>query len=136
MKKQFINPDGLHKPPIYSHVVSVSGGTTVYIAGQIALDVDGKLVGAGNLQAQAGQVFENLRIALEAAGATFADVVKLNMFVVNYSPDDLPALRAALTAYLPETDRPVSTLVGVTSLAREDLLIEVEAIAVVGDPGN
>ncbi len=136
MKKQFINPDGLHQPPIYSHVVTVSGGTTVYIAGQIALDAAGNLVGVGDLHAQAKQVFENLRIALEAAGASFADVVKLNMFVVNYSPDDLPALRAVLTDYLPKTNRPVSTLVGVTSLAREELLIEVEAVAVVSNPGS
>jgi enamine deaminase RidA (YjgF/YER057c/UK114 family) len=109
----------------------VTGGTTVYIAGQIALDIGGNLIGAGDLHAQAVQVFKNLQIALESAGATFSDVVKLNMFVVNYSPDDLPALRAVLTEYLPETNRPVSTLVGVTSLARDGLLIEVEVIAVV-----
>ena len=73
------NPPTLSKPTGYTHVVEVSGATrTVYISGQIAYDKDGKVVGAGDMKAQAEQVFENLETALTAAGATFADVVKMN----------------------------------------------------------
>ena len=112
----------------YSHVVTATG-RMVFVSGQIALDKEGKLVGPGDLRAQAAQVFENLKAALAAAGATFADIVKQNTYIVNFAPEMLPALREARAAYFPAENPPASTLVGVTSLAMEGLLIEVEAIA-------
>lgn len=129
--KERLNPRGLSQPRGYSHVVAVRGGKTVYIAGQVALDEKGELVGRGDLKAQAQRVYENLRVALRAAGADFDDVVKLNTYVVNYRPSMLDTLRAVRGAFMGEVAVPASTLVGVAALAREGMLIEVEAVAVV-----
>jgi enamine deaminase RidA (YjgF/YER057c/UK114 family) len=80
-KIQFVNPPELAPPPGYSNVVEVSGSRLVFIAGQTALDRDGNLVGANNLEAQADQVFRNLGYALKAASCTPRDLVKLTVFV-------------------------------------------------------
>jgi len=129
--KERANPRGLAQPRGYSHVVAVRGGKTVFISGQVALDEKGELVGKGDLKAQAQRVFENLRVALQAAGADFDDVVKLNTYVVNYRPAMLDTLRAVRSSFIGEVAGPASTLVGVQSLAREGFLIEIEAVAVV-----
>ncbi len=84
MPKQFINPAGLSNPGTYTHVVVADAGKTVYISGQVALDANGQIVGQGDLRAQTRQVFENLRIGLVSVGATFADVIKMNTYIVNY----------------------------------------------------
>jgi enamine deaminase RidA (YjgF/YER057c/UK114 family) len=125
------NPAGLRTPTGYTHVVSVSGGRTLYIAGQVAYNEKGEVIGKGDLRAQARQVFENLRLALAGAGATFKDVVKWNTYVVNYKPEDLPALREIRAEALKDVTPPASTFIGVQSLANPDFLIEIEAIAVV-----
>jgi enamine deaminase RidA (YjgF/YER057c/UK114 family) len=128
---EHLNPAGLQTPSGYTHVVTARGGKTVYIAGQIAADAAGNVVGKGDLVAQARQVFANLRTALAAAGATPADLVKINWYVVDYKSDMLAALRGARAAFLGDAKPPASTFVAVTRLAREDFLIEIEAIAVV-----
>ncbi len=125
------NPAGLRTPTGYTHVVSVSGGRTLYIAGQVAYNVQGEIVGKGDLRAQARQVFENLRLALAGAGASFKDVVKLNTYVVSFKAEDLPVLREVRAEALKDVTPPASTLVGVQALANPDFLIEIEAIAVV-----
>jgi len=130
-QKKFVNPDGLYKPTTYTHVVSVEGGRTVFIAGQVAFNAKGEVVGKGDLRAQATQVYENLRTALAAAGATPADIVKANTYVVNLNPEALNVIREVRSKYFPTQNPPASTLAGVTSLANPDLLIEVEVIAVV-----
>jgi enamine deaminase RidA (YjgF/YER057c/UK114 family) len=123
------NPPTLSTPTGYTHVVTVTGPSkTVYIAGQLALDKDGKLVGGGDMKLQAEQVYKNLQAALAAAGATFKDVVKLNAYTTDIS--QLPAIRDVRARYLGET-QPASTLVEVVHLARPEYLIEVEVIAVV-----
>jgi enamine deaminase RidA (YjgF/YER057c/UK114 family) len=124
------NPEGLSPPRGYTHVIMATGRRTVYVAGQVALDAGGNLVGAGDLAAQAGQVFANLRTALAAAGAGPADVVKLTTFVVGYTPEHRAAIAEARAAFLGDAAPPASTLVGVQSLAAEGFLIEVEAVAV------
>lgn len=129
MAKQAINPEGLPAPVgPYAHVVTSPPGKLVFCAGQVALDADGEIVGAGDIVAQTRQVMENLRISLEAAGAGFADVVK----VVNYitDVDDFPRMAEVRREYLSEP-HPVSTLVEVSALMYPELLIEIEAIAVV-----
>jgi enamine deaminase RidA (YjgF/YER057c/UK114 family) len=125
------NPAGLRTPTGYTHVVSVSGGRTLYIAGQVAFNEKGDVVGKGDLRAQARQVFENLRLALAGSGATFKDVVKWNTYVVNFKAEDLPALREIRAEALKDVAPPASTFIGVQSLANPDFLIEIEAIAVV-----
>ena len=131
---EYLKPEGLAPVTAYSHVVVATPGKIVFIAGQVALDKQGKLVGKDDLKAQATQVFENLKIALAAAGATFDDVVKINWYIKSYKPDVLPTLREVRSTYFNKNaPPPASTLVGVTSLAQDDYLLEVEAIAVVPD---
>jgi len=131
MPKQFVNPPELSQPPGYIHVVTASGGKTIYVAGQTAHNAKGELVGEGDLRAQAIQAFENLKAALAAAGATFADIVKYTTFIVNYTPEVRPLLTEVRSMYLPKQNPPASTLLGIQGLAREGMLIEIEAIAVV-----
>jgi enamine deaminase RidA (YjgF/YER057c/UK114 family) len=115
----------------YSHVVEVRGGRTLYIAGQIAVDKEGNLVGRGDFRAQVKQVFENLKARLEEGGATFKDVVKLNYYLTDAS--GVQALREMRNDYINTENPPASTLVVVKQLVREEYLIEVEAIAVVSE---
>lgn len=124
-----INPQTMHRPTGYSHVAEVTAGRPVFIAGQVALDATGTLVGAGDLRAQARQVFENLKAALAAVGAGFDQVVKLNYYLVDAS--QLPVVREVRDEYLNPRRLPASTAVEVSRLFREDVLIEVEAVAVV-----
>jgi len=95
------------------------------------VDREGKLVGPGDLKTQARQAANNLKLALEAAGATAADIVKTNTYIVNYKQADYSAMREARAELFPSGEPPASTLVGVTSLAVERLMVEMEAIAVV-----
>ncbi len=129
MALEHINPDGISRPTSYTHVVRASGGSTVYISGQVAIDAGGSIVGAGDFEAQARQVFANLRTALAAVGATFDDVAKMNTYIVDYTPEFLPALQAARADTMGEHP-PASTLIGVQALATPELMIEVEAVAV------
>ena len=124
---RFINPETLAKPPSYTHVVEVTGPCrTVYIAGQLGTDRDGNV--ASGFQAQAVQVFENLKAALAAIGATFRDVVKLNSYLADIG--DLPVLREVRADYLNAAALPASTTLAVTEFARPGALLEVEAVAV------
>ncbi len=131
VSNQYLNPAGLSKPTGYTHVVTTQPGKMVYVAGQVALNAKGEVIGKGDLAGQTAQVFENLKTALAAGGATFADVVKLNYYVVNMKPADPAVIREARAKFLPADHPPASTLVGVTALANPDFMIEIEAIAVV-----
>lgn len=122
------NPPSLHKPVGYTHIVEAAPRRTVYISGQVALDPSGALVGAGDLAAQAEQVFTNLRSALAAAGATFEDVAKMTVFMVDAS--QIQVYRDARGRHFTGS-LPASTLVQVVRLARPEWLIEIEAIAVI-----
>ena len=128
---RFINPDGLSKPTGYTHVVIANPGKLVYISGQVALNQKGEVVGKDDLRAQVTQVMENLKTALAAAGATPQDLIKVNYFVVNLKPEQLPIIREVRNKYFSADHPPASTLVGVTALAREDFLIEIEGVAIV-----
>ncbi|MEU6467932.1 RidA family protein [Streptomyces massasporeus] len=121
-------PDGVAAAAQYSHVV-LGTGRFVAIAGQLALDEGGRLVGEGDPAAQARQVFENLGRCLAAAGATFDDVVKLTYFVTDMA--HMPAVRAARAAHIPDDRLPAASAVQVAALVRPEFLIEVEAFAVV-----
>ena len=121
------NPASLSKPNGYTHVVETSGGRTLYVSGQVALDKTGALVGAGDLKAQTRQVFENLRAALADSGGTLDDVVKITIFMTDLS--QIQEFREIRNGYFPR-DLPASTLVQVVRLARPDFLIEIEAVAV------
>ncbi|MEW6731301.1 MAG: RidA family protein [Acidobacteriota bacterium] len=129
---RFINPATLATPTAgYTHVVEVKNGRMIFTAGQVAFDKAGKLVGEGDFRAQTEQVFENLKAALEAVGATFTDVIKLNYFITDAS--DLLAIREIRDRHVNTNQPPASTLVVVKRLAREEFLVEIEAIAVLSE---
>jgi enamine deaminase RidA (YjgF/YER057c/UK114 family) len=130
-KPKFHNPSGLSKPPGYSHVVEVTGPTRmIYLAGQLGLDIDGNVVGApGDFRAQATQAFENLKIALQAAGAGFGDVVKITNYLTDIS--HLSIFREVRDKYVNVAAPPASTTVQISKFAREGALFEIDAIAMV-----
>jgi enamine deaminase RidA (YjgF/YER057c/UK114 family) len=130
--KEFSSPDTLMPPAGYSHIAKVNRGTTVYLAGQVSSDASGKLIGEGNFELQAEQVFANLKIAVEAAGGTMADIVKLNIYLVaEVDQSEVPKLRAIRDRYVNVASPPASTLVVVTRLARPGWLLEIEAVAAI-----
>ena len=130
---KLLNPPGLFQPSTFSQLATVSDGKLVLISGQTARDAQSNLVGKGDLRAQTVQVFENIKVALQSVGADFDDVAKLTTFVVNLKPADRTMIAEVIASYFPPGRRPAHTFVGINALAVEDLLIEIEAIAVVTD---
>jgi len=126
--KRFLSPKTLPPPFGYSHVVDAPAGRVIYVSGQVPLDAAGQLVGEGDLETQARQVFENLTVALAAAGASWADVVKLSFFVVDVA--QIGSVRQVRDEYVNTRQPPASTLIEVSRLFRDDVLIEVDAVAV------
>ena len=114
--------------PAYSHVVSVSGGRTVYIAGQLARDLEGNIVGPGDMRAQMEQTFKNLDACLKVAGATWADVVKTNTYVTDY---EAFAKHSDVRMRYFGVASPTSTTVQISRLAQPEAMVEIEMIAVV-----
>ncbi|MFJ8805859.1 RidA family protein [Streptomyces sp. NPDC102490] len=121
-------PEGVAPAAQYTHVV-LGTGRFVAVSGQLALDEDGGVVGAGDPAAQARQVFENLRRCLASAGATFDDVVKLTFFVTDMA--HMGAIRAARAEHIPDDRLPAASAVQVGALVRPEFLMEIEAFAVV-----
>jgi enamine deaminase RidA (YjgF/YER057c/UK114 family) len=133
MPKEHINPKSLF-PSVehgFSQIVTAQAGKTVYISGQTTWDAEKRIVGGKNLGEQARQALRNIRTAVEAAGGTLTDVVSVRIYVVNYKPEDAGPIGEAFGEFFPGDGPPASTLIGVSSLAVGDFLIEVEAIAVV-----
>jgi enamine deaminase RidA (YjgF/YER057c/UK114 family) len=125
-----INPEDLPSPKTYTHVIVATGSRLVFIAGQVAEDRQGNLVGPGDLAVQARQAFANLGRALAAGGAQPKQVTKITIFAVNYRDEYLPAIEEGRMALFGD-HKPADTLVGVEALAHPGCLIEVEAIAVI-----
>ena len=127
------NPDGLPKPEVYRQMSVATGSRLVFLAGQVARDAEGNPIGAGDLAAQVEQAYLNIATALAAVGGTFDDVAKLTVYIVDWSPEKLPQLgegvgRAAAKLGV-DPVKPI-TLLGVAALGEPDLLVEVEATAV------
>ncbi len=131
MRTRFLNPPTLCPTHGWTHVVTVTGGKTVYVSGQVSVNERGEVVGKGDLKAQTEQTFKNLEHALAVAGATFNDVVKTNLYVVGLKPEQVPIIREVRARYVNAEHPPVSTLVGVQALVGADWLIEIEAVAVI-----
>ncbi|HEX5548502.1 MAG TPA: RidA family protein [Ktedonobacterales bacterium] len=131
MAHRYINPPTLAHPTGYTHVVEATGVRTVFISGQVALDSSGNIVGQGDMRAQAQQVFENLHVALRTVGSGFRDVVKLTYFIVDMT--QMPVVREVRDQFIHPEQLPASTAVEIRRLAREEFLLEVEAIAVLGE---
>ncbi|HZR80037.1 MAG TPA: RidA family protein [Candidatus Binatia bacterium] len=128
MSKHVINPPGMPAPSGYSYAVK-KPGTPVFIAGQVALDASGKLVGPGDPAAQAEQVMKNLKTVVEACGGTMADLVKTNVYVTDASYRS--AVVEARKRWFTDGAPPASTYVVITALAVPELLIEIEAVAMI-----
>src|SRR5262245_15518445 len=131
MPAEFLNPSSLCPTFGWTHVVTVSGGKTIYISGQVGINEKGEVVGKGDLKRQTEQAFENIRLALAAAGANYRHVVKTNLYVVGLRPEHIPIIREVRSRYVWREHPPSSTLVGVSALVGPDWLIEIEAVAAV-----
>jgi len=131
--RRHISPPGLFSTEglSFTHVVTSSPGTTVYISGQTAWEPERQIVGGADLRLQAEQALKNLSTALDAAGASPADVVFVRVYVVDYRREHAAVLSPMLAAFFAGAPLPASTWVGVQSLAVPDFLIEIEAIAVI-----
>ncbi len=130
---RFSNPSTIAKPlSTYSQMAEVTGGKTIYIAGQVAVDASGQLVGANDFRSQVEQVFKNIKAAIEAAGGDMSSLVKTNYYCAEaVDPSQIPALREIRDKYINIAVPPTSTFVVVKRLARPEYLLEVEAVAVV-----
>jgi enamine deaminase RidA (YjgF/YER057c/UK114 family) len=134
MSITLVNSPGLPRIDAYRQVSVATGGRLVFIAGQVAWDADGATVGAGDLAAQVEQCYLNVGTALAGVGATFADVAKLTVYVVDWTPDKMPLFLAGATrafAKLGITPTPPATLLGVAALHIPEHLVEIEATAVI-----
>ncbi|WP_067793440.1 RidA family protein [Actinomadura formosensis] len=129
-----VNPDGLPKVDLYRQVSVATGSKLVFMAGQVARDADGGKVGEGDFAAQVEQCYLNVGTALAEAGASFDDVVKLTVYIVDWTPDKMPLFAegvARAAAKLGVTPVAPLTGIGVAALAEPDLLVEIEATAVI-----
>jgi enamine deaminase RidA (YjgF/YER057c/UK114 family) len=134
MAVTLVNPDGLPKPEVYRQMSVATGSRLVFLAGQVARDAEGNRVGEGDLAAQVERCYLNIATALAEVGASFDDVAKLTVYVVDWTPDKLPLLgegvaRAAGRLGV-DPVKPI-TLLGVAALGEPDLLVEVEATAII-----
>ncbi|HEX6762786.1 MAG TPA: RidA family protein [Gaiellaceae bacterium] len=126
MPRQILNPDTIHPPAGYSHIVNATGSRLAFVAGQAALDRDFSVVGEGDLGAQTRQVMANLRLALDELGAGWEDVVKATVYTTQ--PYEYETIGRAMAEALGGAAPPAQVIAGVTGLALPELLIEIELV--------
>jgi enamine deaminase RidA (YjgF/YER057c/UK114 family) len=131
VKVERINPDTVYGSQALSKMMTVEGGKLVQTSGMTAMDLEWNLVGKGDLKVQAAKVYENIRLTLEAIGATPADVIMQRLYVVDLKPDDRPIVQEAMKNFYGDGLRPNSALVGVSGLAMEGMLIEIDVTAAI-----
>jgi 2-iminobutanoate/2-iminopropanoate deaminase len=133
MKKEIINPEGVEKPRhphVFSQGIKISGGSILFLAGQVPVDADGKTVGLGDVRAQARQVLENMKRIVEAAGGSLRDVAKLTVYLPDMSKPIREEIWEVRNQYFTEP-APCSMAIGVKGLASPDWYLEVDAWAVI-----
>ena len=132
MSKEHVNPQTLFPsvPHGFSQIVVASGRKTAFISGQTAWDAQKRIVGGVSLLEQARQALRNVQSAIEAAGGTLRDIVALRIYIVNYQADSAKDVGSALREFFSQESPPASTWIGVSALAVQDGLIEIEATAV------
>ncbi len=132
MEKEIFCAPNVYSPIRYAQGIKTTGGAIVWISGQVSQDRHGKMVHKGDFAGQARQALANLRAMVEAAGGTIHDIIKVNTYLTDLRyREELARVRAE---FFPEGKLPASTLVGVTALADPDMLVEIEAIAVLPEP--
>lgn len=129
--RELINPSGLHPAPGFSHIAVASGTKVVHFAGQVALAPDFALVGGDDLYEQTRAAMENVKIALDAAGVGWDDIVRRTIYTLH--PTEYETITRAIDSVTGGADHPAQTIVGITGLAVPGLLIEIECTAVVAD---
>lgn len=133
MAIELVNPDCLPKPDVYRQLSIARGSRMVFMAGQVARDAEGNPVGEGDLAAQVEQAYLNIGRAMSEIGGSFDDVAKLTVYVVDWSPEKFPLLGEGVARAAEKLGvdpvKPI-TLIGVSALGEPDLLVEVEATAV------
>ncbi len=134
MKKYFLNPPSSPTPKSYHHAVAVEGGRSIYLSGQVAFDAERKIVGVGDVVAQTRQAMRNLKAAVEAGGGTMLDIVQITTHVANYDPGQLDDITGTIAEFFSPESLPANTLVGISSLSTDGLLIEIGGIAVTDSP--
>jgi enamine deaminase RidA (YjgF/YER057c/UK114 family) len=132
MAKKFINPPGMKPLGMYTQVTVAQGGSIAFISGQVAVDSQGKVVGDGDIQAQAVQVFENLKLALQGVGATFEDVIRFTIYIVGLTQEKRKAVMDVRGRYISHKNPPAATMVGIDQLVQPELLVEIEAVVAIG----
>ncbi|HEX4984590.1 MAG TPA: RidA family protein [Burkholderiales bacterium] len=132
MTKRFVNPPGMKPLGMYTQVTVATGGSIAFISGQVAVDANGRVVGEGDIGAQAVQVFENLKLALGGIGATFEDVIKFTIYIVGLDQQRRKAVMDVRGRYISHENPPAATMVGVECLVQPELLVEVEAVVATG----
>lgn len=125
---RFMNPDGLFKPTTFSQIAIGEGDELVFISGQTARDASGQIIGTGDVRKQTEVALTNLRIAVEAVGGSISDIAKITTYIVNLQPDDRLWIGELVKKHFPQP--PAHTLVGISALAAPELLVEIEAMAV------
>jgi enamine deaminase RidA (YjgF/YER057c/UK114 family) len=134
MKKYFLNPPSSPTPKSYHHAVAVEGGRSIYLSGQVAFDAERKIVGVGDVVAQTRQAMRNLKAAVEAGGGTMSDIVQITTHVVNYDSGQLDDITGTIAEFFSPDSLPANTLVGISSLSTDGLLIEIGGIAITDSP--
>jgi enamine deaminase RidA (YjgF/YER057c/UK114 family) len=129
---EYLKPEGMFNVPSFSQVTTAEDGKLIFVSGQVAWDSQGKPV-PGDLEAQTRLTYENLKRALAAAGATFDDVVKFTVYVKDLDTEKWKTVSKVRSEYLSKDRPPASTMIGVTGLVYPELLVEIEAFAVVPD---
>lgn len=136
LKVKYSNPKGLYDSKFYSQIVTVSGrGKTIYVGGQNAVNAEGEVVGEGSLELQTKQALRKIKIALESENATFDNVIKLNIYLVD-GCDPAEGVRAFRETVGDLKNPPLITVVKVAGLANPSYLVEIDAIAVVEEKGD
>lgn len=129
---RFSNPPTMSQPTAYSHIAEVRGGRLVFLSGQVSQDAKGNVVGKGDIRAQTRQVFANLKTGLEAVGADWSNIVKMNTYITDAA--NITAFREVREEVLASVKpRPASTAVVVSKLFGDDWLLEIEVVVVVPD---
>lgn len=131
MPKKFINPPKMKPLGMYTQVTVAQGGSIAFISGQVSVDGNGKVVGAGDIEVQAVQVFENLKLALDGIGATFDDVIKFTIYIVGFTQERRKAVMDVRGRYISHKNPPAATMVGVDHLVEPELLVEIEAVVAI-----
>jgi enamine deaminase RidA (YjgF/YER057c/UK114 family) len=130
MKKSYLNPPGSPTPKSYHHVVVTEGGRIIFLSGQVAFNNERKIVGENDVVDQTRQTMRNLKAAVEAGGGQISDIVQITTHVVNYDPSQLNDITGTIAEFFRPECLPTNTLVGVTSLSTDGLLIEIGGMAI------